>query len=95
METIYANKANKKRNKNGGRADSKNGCLCEFDIYTGRLKIDVLQGLRYSVVIRLFQAIKGDWCAKFYNNFFTSYKPIQRLQHPELQSTVVWPCLFP
>ncbi len=62
-----------------GRADSKNSYLSEFDIYTGRLKSDVKQGLRYSVVTRLFQPKKGDWYAKFYNNLFTSLKLVRDL----------------
>ena len=56
------------------RADSTNGFLCEFDIYTGKSEQGVQHGLGYSVVTNLCTSIKGHWYIIFCDNFFTSYK---------------------
>ena len=61
------------------RADSKNGYLCDFDIYTGKQEQGIQYGLGYSVVTRLCKSIKGHWYAVFFDNFFTSYKLIEDL----------------
>ena len=56
------------------RADSTNGYLCEFDIYTGKSEQGVQHGLGYLVVTNLCTSIKGHWYIIFCDNFFTSYK---------------------
>ena len=61
------------------RADSTNGYLCDFDIYTGKTQQGVQHGLGYSVVTKLCETIKGHWYAIFCDNFFTSYKLIEDL----------------
>lgn len=61
------------------RADSSNGYLCEFNIYTGRSEQGVQHGLGYSVVTNLCTSIKGHWYVIFCDNFFTSYKLIEDL----------------
>ena len=43
------------------RADSANGYLCEFDIYTGKSPQGVQHGLGYSVVTRLCQHVQDRW----------------------------------
>ena len=59
------------------RADSTNGCLCEFDIYTGKSQQGVQHGLGYSVVTKLCQNVQGKWYAIFCDNFFMSYKLLE------------------
>lgn len=61
------------------RADSTNGYLCDFDIYTGKSQQGVQHGLGYSVVTKLCASIKGHWYAIFCDNFFTSYKLVEDL----------------
>ena len=61
------------------RADSTNGCLCEFDIYTGKSQQGLHHGLGYSVVTKLCQNVQGKWYAIFCENFFTSYKLLEDL----------------
>ena len=61
------------------RADSTNGYLCEFDIYTGKSQQGVQHGLGYSVVTKLCQNVQGKWYAIFCDNFFTSYKLLEDL----------------
>ena len=61
------------------RADSTNGYLCDFDIYTGKSQQGVQHGLGYTVVTKLCTSIKGHWYAIFCDNFFTSYKLIEDL----------------
>ena len=61
------------------RADSTNGNLCEFDIYTGKCPQGIKHGLGYSVVTHLYQHnIKGKWYAIFCDNFFTTYRLVYR-----------------
>ena len=55
-------------------ADSTNGCLRDFHIYTGKSQQGVQHGLGYSVVTKLCTSIKGHWYDIFCDNFFTSYK---------------------
>ena len=43
------------------RADSTNGYLCEFDIYTGKSPHGVQNGLGYTVVTQLCQHIKENY----------------------------------
>lgn len=45
------------------RADSTNGYLCEFDIYTGKSPQGVQHGLGYSVVTKLCQHVQSHWYA--------------------------------
>jgi len=61
------------------RADSTNGYLCDFDIYTGKSQQGVQHGLGYSVVTKLCASIKGHWYSIFCDNVFTSYKLIEDL----------------
>lgn len=61
------------------RADSSNGYLCEFSIYTGKSGQGVEHGLGYTVVSNLCQHIKGNWYIIFCDNFFTSAKLIEDL----------------
>lgn len=61
------------------RADSTNGYLCDFDIYTGKSQQGVQHGLGYSVVIKLCASIKGHCYSIFCDNVFTSYKLIEDL----------------
>lgn len=61
------------------RADSTNGYLCEFDIYTGKSPQGVQHGLGYSVVTKLCQHVQGHWYAIFCDNFFTLYRLIEEL----------------
>ncbi|PFX26968.1 PiggyBac transposable element-derived protein 5 [Stylophora pistillata] len=61
------------------RADSSNGYLCEFSIYTGKSRQGVEHGLGYTVVSNLCQHIKGNWYIIFCDNFFTSAKLIEDL----------------
>jgi len=66
------------------RADSTNGYLCEFDIYTGKSPQGVQHGLGYSVVTKLCQHIQGHWYAIFCDNFFTSYKLLEDMYHDKI-----------
>ena len=66
------------------RADSTNGYLCEFDIYTGKSPQGVQHGLGYSVVTQLCCHIKGKWYAIFCDNFFTSYKLVEDLYRDKI-----------
>ena len=43
------------------RADSTNGYLCEFSIYTMKLGQGAKHGLEYFAVSNLCQQIKGNW----------------------------------
>lgn len=61
------------------RADSTNGYLCDFDMYTGKSQQGVQHGLGYSVVTKLCASIKGNWYSIFCDNVFTSYKLIEDL----------------
>ena len=61
------------------RADSRNGYLCDFDVYTGRQETGIQHGLGYSVVTKLCEAIKGHWYGVFFDNFFTSYRLVEDL----------------
>ena len=66
------------------RADSTNGYLCEFDIYTGKSPQGVQHGLGYSVVTKLCEHVQGHWYTFFCDNFFTSYKLIEELYHNKI-----------
>lgn len=66
------------------RADSSNGYLCEFSIYTGKSAQGVEHGLGHSVVSRLCQHIKGHWYIVFCDNFFTSAKLIEDLYNDKI-----------
>lgn len=68
------------------RADSSNGYLCEFSIYTGKSGQGVEHGLGYSVVSNLCQHIhvKGNWYIIFCDNFFTSAKLIEDLYNNKI-----------
>ena len=66
------------------RADSTNGYLCEFDIYTGKSPQGVQLGLGYSVVTKLCEHVQGHWYTIFCDNFFTSYKLIEELYHNKI-----------
>ena len=46
-------------------ADSTNGYLCDFDVYTGKQPSGVQRGLGYSVVSYLCQHRKGKWYCVF------------------------------
>ena len=72
------------------RADSTNGYLCKFDIYTGKSPQGVQHGLGYSVVTQLCRHIKGKWYAIFCDNFFTSYKLVEDLYRDKIQNTLLW-----
>ena len=60
-------------------ADSTNGYLCDFDVYTGKQPRGVQHGLGYTVVSNLCQHIRGKWYSVFFDNFFTSCKLIEDL----------------
>ena len=61
------------------RADSTNGYLCDFDVYTGKQPSGVQHGFGYTVVSKLCQNIKGKWYCVFFDSFVTSCKLIEDL----------------
>ena len=61
------------------RADSSNGYLCDFDVYTGKKARGLQHGLGCTVVANLCQHIKGKWPSVFFDIFFTLCKLIQDL----------------
>lgn len=61
------------------RADSTNGHLCDFDVYTGKQPGGVQHWLGYTVVANLCRHIRGNWYCVFFDNFFTCCKLIEDL----------------
>lgn len=61
------------------RADSHAGYLCDFEVYSGKRKDGIENGLAYTVVTNLCKSIYGKWHKIFFDNFFTSYQLIEEL----------------
>ena len=61
------------------RADSINGYLNDFEIYTGKSGEGVTQDLGYSVVTKLCSVLYGKWHEVYFDNFFTSLELLQTL----------------
>ena len=53
------------------RADSVNGYLCNFDIYTGKTGAGIEHNLGFTVVIKLCRGIFGKWHEVYFDNFFS------------------------
>ena len=60
------------------RADSHNGCICEFQVYTGRTE-GAEGGLGKRVVLDLSQSLEGKHHL-YFDNFFTSVDLLQTLK---------------
>ena len=61
------------------RADSVNGYMSDFDIYTGKSGDGVTRDLGYSVVTKLCSVLYGKWHEIYFDNFFTSSELLQTL----------------
>ena len=68
------------------RADSANGYLCDFNIYTGRTSDTVEKNLAFSVVTKLYQPLYGKWYKVFFDNFFTTLNLIEHLYQKNVQA---------
>ena len=53
--------------------------LCDFEVYSGKRKDGIENGLAYTVVTNLCKSIYGKWHKIFFDNFFTSYQLIEEL----------------
>ena len=70
------------------RADSHAGYLCDFEVYSGKQKDGIENGLAYTVVTNLCKSIYGKWHKIFFDNFFTSYQLIEELYMNKTCGTV-------
>ena len=61
------------------RADSHSGYLCDFNVYCGKDKGGVENGLGYAVVTDLCRSIYGKYHKIYFDNFFTSLDLIEDL----------------
>ena len=61
------------------RADSVNGYLNDFEIYTGKTADAVTHDLGFSVVTKLCSSLYGMWYEVYFDNFFTSLELLQTL----------------
>ena len=61
------------------RADSHNGYMCDFQVYTGRRE-GTEGGLGKRVVLDLSQSLEGKHYHLYFDNFFTSVDLLQTLK---------------